>query len=178
MPIRPNKRFDSIAIWLPGATGQLLPSNPVHIHIAPSLHSLLSLNGAWHASGCAYQITAHSSAKVLRVSYIIRHVFKHSAPPAHINMHSLTPDNWEGYTRRLTREGVFVSVEMEGCFVFLWQSLYGRDMWVIFYNLSGGGGMIKQNSDEAGYGKKKARMYFFLVVRHMASVTPISCLSI
>lgn len=93
LPIRPMTRLTALEIRLPRATGQLLPLNPVHIPIAPSLH----------ACGCAYQITPHSAPDVPRcVSDIMRHVLKHSAPPAHVSLRSLTPDNCEADSRRRT----------------------------------------------------------------------------
>lgn len=99
VPTRLNKMADGSAIWLPGTTGQVSLSSSAHIHIVPSLHSPLSLNVSWLAYRYAYQIKPHSTSNTLHTSPIIRHVFQHPAPTCtHINIHSVTADNWEIWT--------------------------------------------------------------------------------
>lgn len=94
-----TRGLTAVQFGCPGQLGNCSCRAPAHIHIVPSLRSPMSLNVAWHACGCAYQITPHSTPNMLHISSIIRHVFLHPAPTCtYINIHSVTAGNWEGWT--------------------------------------------------------------------------------
>lgn len=168
---------DSVVIW------PTVPAEPcAHSYCSfPPSAAPLCLNVAWHPCGCPYQITPHSTSNVLRISSIIRQVFKHHTPPPHAHTHKYALSNSQTTGRADSRRHICFSTDggvfwvymtymaaINSLLLFKW----GEGMCVP--ETRGWNSRIATSRDAGG----KSEEEFPISSTATASMTPISCLSI